>query len=141
MRSLNNNATMTSSIYSITQNILQADIGNHSPILLQTTEYYKRELEMNPYQTLEQIRRLESPPTSSHRLSWTSSCLNAGACLVLTAFGLVLGLHLVHLSLNRRSDIFCDFMSGQSVLATSILAQKYNLHFLKYEVWFRDFIR
>ena len=38
---------MTRSIYSITQNILQADIGNHCLILLQTTEYYKRELEMN----------------------------------------------------------------------------------------------
>src|SRR6185437_8733821 len=42
MQSLNNNATMTRSIYSITQNILQADIGNHSLILLQTTEYYQR---------------------------------------------------------------------------------------------------
>ena len=41
-------ATMTRSIYPITQNILQEDIGNHSLILLQTTEYYKRELEMNP---------------------------------------------------------------------------------------------
>jgi len=59
MQALNNNATMTRSIYSITQNILQADIGNHSLILLQTTEYYKRELEMNPYQTLEQLRRLD----------------------------------------------------------------------------------
>ena len=78
-------------------------------------------------------------PSSSGRLSWASSCLNAGACLVLTAFGLVLGLHLVHLSLNRRSDIFCDFMLGQSVLATCILAQKHNLHFLEGEVWFRDF--
>ena len=36
---------------------------------------------------------------------------------------------LVHLSLNLCSDIFCDFMSGQSVLATCILAQKHNLHF------------
>ena len=44
------NATKSRSIYPITQNILQADIGNHSLILLQTTEYYKRELEMNPYQ-------------------------------------------------------------------------------------------
>ena len=43
----------------ITQNILQADIGNHSLVLLQTTEYYKTELEMNPYQTLEQLRRLD----------------------------------------------------------------------------------
>ena len=28
--------------------MLQADIGNHSLILLQTTEYYKISLEMNP---------------------------------------------------------------------------------------------
>ena len=35
---------------------------------------------------------------------------------------------------------FCDFMWGQSVLATCILAQKHNLHFLEGEVWFRDFI-
>ena len=39
-----------------------------------------------------------------------------------------------------ESDIFCDFMSGQSVLATCILAQKHNLHFLRGKVWFRDFI-
>ena len=82
----------------------------------------------------------QSPPSSSGRLSWASSCLNAGVCLVLTAFGLVLGLHLVHLSLNRYSDIFCDFMSGQSMLVTCIFAQKHNLHFLKGKVWFRDFI-
>ena len=64
----------------------------------------------------------QPPPSSSSGLSWASYCLNAGACLVLTEFGLVLGLHLVHLSLNRRSDIFYDFMSVQNVLATCILA-------------------
>ena len=58
------------------------------------------------------------------------------ACLVLTGFGLVLDLHLVQLSLNRRSDVFYDFISGQSVLATSILAQKHILHFLEGEVLF-----
>ena len=42
MQALNNNATMTKSIYSITQNILKVDIDNHSLILLQITEYYKR---------------------------------------------------------------------------------------------------
>ena len=82
----------------------------------------------------------QPPPSSSSMLSWASSCLNAGACLVFTALGLVLGLHLVHLSLNHRSDIFCDFMSGQSALATCILSQKHNLHFLEGQVWFRDFI-
>ena len=83
---------------------------------------------------------LQPPPSSSGRLSWASSCLNAGACLVLTEFGLVLGLHLVQLCLNHRSDIFCDFMSGQSVLVTCILAWKPNLRILKGKVWFRDFI-
>ena len=51
---------------------------------------------------------------------------------VLTCFSLVLGLHLVHLSLNRYSDIFCDFLLGQSVLATYILAQKHNFIEYKY---------
>ena len=82
----------------------------------------------------------QPPPTSSGGPVWASSGLNAGVRLVLSGFGVVLRLHLVQLSLNRRSDIFCDFMSGQSVLATCILSQKYNLHFLEGEVWFRDFI-
>ena len=47
---------------------------------------------------------------------------------------------LVHLSLNFCSDIICDFMSSQSILATCILAQKHSLYFLEGEVWFRDFI-
>ena len=87
------------------------------------------------------------PASGAHRpqlpgvgLVWAWPCLNTRACLVLTEFASVLGLHLVQLSLNRRSDIFYDFMSGQSVLATCILSQKYNLHFLEGEVWFRDFI-
>ena len=87
------------------------------------------------------------PASGAHRpqlpgvgLVWAWPCLNTGACFVLTGFDVVLGLHLVHLSLNRRSDIFSDFMSGQCVLANCILAQKYNLHFLEGEVWLRDFI-
>ena len=44
------------------------------------------------------------------------------------------------MSLNRRSDIFCDFMSGQSVLVICVLAQKHTFYFLKGKVWFRDFI-
>ena len=82
----------------------------------------------------------QPPPTSSGRLSCTSLSDLRWGWPDLTSFGLVLGLHLIHLSLNHRSDIFCDFMSGQSVLATCILAPKYNLHFLKDKVWFRDFI-
>ena len=82
----------------------------------------------------------QPPPTSSGGLSWASLYGPRWSWSVLNGFGLVLGLHLVQLSLNRRSDNFCDFMSGQSVLATCILAQKHNLHFLEGEVWFRDFI-
>jgi hypothetical protein len=92
-------------------------------------------------------RVVSRPAGGAHRpqlpgvgLVWAWPCLNTGPFLVLTGFEMVLGLHLVHLSLNRRSDIFYDFMSGQSVLATCILAQKYNLQFLEGEVWFRDFI-
>jgi hypothetical protein len=70
-------------------------------------------------------------------LSWASSCPKVEARPILTRFGLVFGLHLVHLSLDLLSDFICDFMPGQSVLATYILAQKYNLHFSKGKVWFR----
>ena len=80
------------------------------------------------------------PPIARVGLVWAWPCLNTGACFVLTTFDVVLWLHLVHLSLNRCSDNFYDFMSGQSVLPTSILAQKHILHFLEGEVWFRDFI-
>jgi hypothetical protein len=73
-------------------------------------------------------------PTSSGSVSWASLFDPHWGWHVLTSFGLVLGLHLVHLSLNHRSDIFCDFMLGQSVLATYILAPKYNLYFLKGKV-------
>ena len=82
----------------------------------------------------------QPPPTSSGRLSWASLSDLHWGWPALTSFGLVLGLHLVHLSLNHRSDIFCDFMSGQNVLAICILAPKYKLYFLKDKVWFRDFI-
>ena len=80
------------------------------------------------------------PQPQGAGLSWASSCLITGACLVLTGFEVVLGLHFVHLRFNQRSDIFCDFMLGQSVLATCILAQKHILYVLEGEVSFRDFI-
>ena len=67
-------------------------------------------------------------------LVWASSCPKVVARLVLTGFALDFGLHLVHLSLILRFDIFCDFMSDQSVLATRILAQKNILHILKSKV-------
>ena len=72
-------------------------------------------------------------------LVWAWPGLNTEVELVYLA--LVLGLHLVDLSLNRYADIFYDFLLGQSVLATCILAQKHNLHILKGKVWFRDFIQ
>ena len=70
-------------------------------------------------------------------LVWASSYPNTEAWPVLSGFGLIFGLHLVHLRLNLCFDIFCDFLSGQSVLATCILGQKHILHFSKGEVWFR----
>ena len=79
----------------------------------------------------------QPPPASAGGLSWASSCPKVEAWPVLSQFGLVFGLHLVHLSLNLRSDFIYNFMSGQSVLATCILAQKYILHFSKGKVWFR----
>ena len=63
----------------------------------------------------------QQPPASAGGLSWT----------VLSGLNLVLELHLVRLSLILCSDIFCHFMSGQSVLAIFILAQKHILHILE----------
>ena len=73
-------------------------------------------------------------------LVWAWPGLNTEVELVLIDLASVLGLHLVHLSLNRYSDIFCVFLLGQSVLATCILAQKHNLHILEGKVLFMDFI-
>ena len=73
-------------------------------------------------------------------LVWAWPGLNTEVELVLSGLVSVLGVHLVHLSLNRYSDILCIFLLGQSVLATCILAQKHNLHILEGIVWFRDFI-
>ena len=78
------------------------------------------------------------PQLSSGGLVWASPCPTTEEWPVLSRFGLVLGLHLVELSLNLCYDIFCDFLSGQSVLATCILAQKHILHISQGEVWFRD---
>ena len=87
------------------------------------------------------------PTSGAHRpqllgvgLVWAWPCLNTEVEFVLSGFASVLGLQLVHLSLNRYSDIFCDFLLGQSMLATCILAQKHNLHILEGIVLFRDFI-
>ena len=74
-------------------------------------------------------------------LVWASSCSKVEARPAPAGFASVIGLHLVHLSLNLYSDISCVFLLGQSVLVTCILAQKHNLHILKGKMWFRDFIR
>ena len=79
-------------------------------------------------------------PASSSRLSWASLSGPLWSWPILACLNLVLASLLVHLSLNWCSDNFCDFMSGQRLLVTCILAQKHNLHFLKGKVWFRDFI-
>ena len=81
------------------------------------------------------------PQLPSGGLVWASSCPKVVALLVLTGFASVLGLHLVELSLILCSDIFCDFLLGQSVLATCIIAQKHILHILKGKVWFSDLFR
>ena len=62
---------------------------------------------------------------------WAWPGLNTGVELVLSSFASVIGLLLVHLSLNQCSDIFCDFMLSQNMLATYILGQKHILHILK----------
>ena len=77
-------------------------------------------------------------PASSSRLSWASLSGPRLFWPVLACLNWVLASLLVHLSLNRCSDNFCDFMSGQSMLSTYILAQKHILHFLEGKVWFRD---
>ena len=51
-------------------------------------------------------------PTSSGGLSWAALSGPRWCWPVLSGFGVVLGLHLVQMSLNRYSDIVCDFMSG-----------------------------
>ena len=70
-------------------------------------------------------------PTSFGRLSWVSLSDPRWGWPVLTCLNWVLASLLVHLSLNQGSDNFCDFMSGQSVLVTCILAQKHVLHICK----------
>ena len=79
----------------------------------------------------------QPPPSSSSRLSWASLSGPHWSWPVLACLNSVLASLLVRLSLNRRSDNFCDFMSGQSMLVTCILAQKHNLHISKGEMWFR----
>ena len=73
----------------------------------------------------------QPPPTSSGRLSWALLSDPRWGWHVLTYLNWVLASLLVHLRLNRCSDNFYDFMSGQSVLVTCILALKRSLHFLK----------
>ena len=68
-------------------------------------------------------------------LVWVSSCPKVVARPILTGFALVLGLHLIHLSQILRSDIFCDFLLGQSVLAPCEIGSKSPAHILKHHLW------
>ena len=68
-------------------------------------------------------------------LVWASTCPRVVARAVLTGFALVLGLHLVHLSLILCSDIFWNFLPGQSVLATCKISLKSPAHILKHHLW------
>ena len=61
-------------------------------------------------------------PASSNRLSWASLSGPRGSWTILACLNWVLASLLAHPSLNRFSDNFCDFISGQSVLVTCILA-------------------
>ena len=61
-------------------------------------------------------------PTSTCGLSWASLSGPRWGWPVLICLNWVPASLLVHLSLNRCSDNFCDFMSGQNVLVTCILA-------------------
>ena len=61
-------------------------------------------------------------PASSSRLSWASLSGPRWSWPVLACLNWVIASLLVHLSLNRCSDNFYAFMSGQSVFLTCILA-------------------
>ena len=50
------------------------------------------------------------PPASSGGLVLASSCPNSETWPVLSGFASVLGLLLVHLSLNLHSNFICDFI-------------------------------
>ena len=65
---------------------------------------------------------------------WAWPGLNTGVEFVLSSFASVIGLLLVHLSLNQCSDIFCDFLSGQSVLAPCEIGSKSPAHILKHHL-------
>jgi len=69
-----------------------------------------------------QPKAANRPQLPPYGLVCVSSCPKVSAQPVLAGFALVLGLHLVQLSLNRCSNISYDFVLGQSVLATCILA-------------------
>ena len=79
--------------------------------------------------------RLQPPPTAG---GWaclgfllSKSC--GTACLNWICFGPWAPFD--HLSLILCSDIFCDFLSGQSVLATCKISSKPPAHILKHHMW------
>ena len=127
-------------------------VGSHGVRLLQPTSATSGEATCGEVEAVRPMGQVGRPvgrsacqvgpptPASSSRLSWASLSGVRWSWPILACLNWVLASLLVHLSLNRCSDNFCAFMSGQSVLVTCILALKRNLHFLKDKVWFRDFI-
>ena len=73
----------------------------------------------------------QPPPTSSGRPSWTSLSDPHWGCPVLTCLDWVLASLLVHLSLNRCFDNFCDFMPGQKCACNLHISLKTQLAYSK----------
>ena len=108
--------------------------GSHGVRLLQPTSATSGEAARGEVEELGPMSQVGRPvgrstwpmgqptPASSSRLSWAFLSGPRWSWPVLACLNWVLASLLVHLSLNRCSDNFCDFMSGQSVLVTCILA-------------------
>ena len=67
----------------------------------------------------------QPPPASSSRLSWASLSELSWSWPILSGLNWVLGLHLVHLSLNRCSDNFCDLCRAKVYLKPAKLVQNH----------------
>ena len=82
----------------------------------------------------------QTAPASFGCLVWASTCLIFGAWPVLSWFVLILGLHLVELSLNGCSNIFCDFMLTKVYLQPAYYLQKHILHILEVKCGLRVYL-
>ena len=109
-------------------------VGSHGVRLLQLTSATSGEATCGEVEAVGPMGQFGRPvgrltyhvdqptPASSSRLSWASLSGPRWSWPVLACLNWVLASVLVHLSLNQCSDNFCDFVSGQSVLVTCILA-------------------